>query len=82
MSRIGLALSGGGFRAALYHLGVIRYLRDAGILPQITHITAVSGGRRILVTKIQTSAQSPAAKRSAMRTEGTKSSIRLNIAGA
>ena len=44
MSRIGLALSGGGFRASLYHLGVIRYLRDAGILPTITHITAVSGG--------------------------------------
>jgi predicted acylesterase/phospholipase RssA len=44
MQRIGLALSGGGFRAAIYHLGVIRYLRDAQILPKITHITCVSGG--------------------------------------
>ncbi len=44
MSRIGLALSGGGFRATLYHLGVIRFLRDAQILPQITHLTTVSGG--------------------------------------
>ena len=44
MARIGLALSGGGFRASLYHIGVIRYLRDAGILPRITHITSVSGG--------------------------------------
>jgi predicted acylesterase/phospholipase RssA len=44
MNRIGLALSGGGFRAALYHLGVIRFLRDAGILHQVTHISAVSGG--------------------------------------
>jgi predicted acylesterase/phospholipase RssA len=26
MSNTGLALSGGGFRATLYHLGVIRYL--------------------------------------------------------
>ena len=42
--RIGLALSGGGFRACLYHLGLVRFLRDGGILPHITHITAVSGG--------------------------------------
>src|SRR6476619_3608452 len=44
MKKIGLALSGGGFRATLYHLGLVRFLRDAGILPQVTHITAVSGG--------------------------------------
>ena len=42
--KIGLALSGGGFRATLYHLGLIRFLRDANILPHVTHITAVSGG--------------------------------------
>ena len=44
MNRIGLALSGGGFRATLYHLGLARFLRDAGILSQVTHITSVSGG--------------------------------------
>src|SRR4051794_35217429 len=44
MNNIGLALSGGGFRASLYHLGLVRFLRDAGILPRVTHITAVSGG--------------------------------------
>jgi predicted acylesterase/phospholipase RssA len=44
MNKIGLALSGGGFRASLYHLGVVRFLRDAGILPQVCHITSVSGG--------------------------------------
>ncbi len=44
MNRWGLALSGGGFRATLYHLGVIRCLRDAGVLPKITHLTTVSGG--------------------------------------
>src|SRR5438270_1133524 len=44
MNRIGLALSGGGFRASLYHLGLVRFLRDAGVLPQVTHITSVSGG--------------------------------------
>jgi predicted acylesterase/phospholipase RssA len=42
--KIGLALSGGGFRATLYHLGLVRFLYDAGILPQVSHITAVSGG--------------------------------------
>src|SRR5205823_6156401 len=41
---IGLALSGGGFRASLYHLGLVRFLRDAGILTQVSHITSVSGG--------------------------------------
>ena len=42
--RIGLALSGGGFRATLYHLGVVRFLRDAGLLSQVSHVTSVSGG--------------------------------------
>jgi predicted acylesterase/phospholipase RssA len=44
MKKFGLALSGGGFRASLYHLGLVRFLRDAGILSQVTHITSVSGG--------------------------------------
>jgi predicted acylesterase/phospholipase RssA len=43
-NRIGLALSGGGFRASLYHLGLVRFLRDAGLLSRVTHITSVSGG--------------------------------------
>ena len=42
--RIGLALSGGGFRATLYHLGVVRFLRDSNLLSSVSHITAVSGG--------------------------------------
>jgi predicted acylesterase/phospholipase RssA len=44
MKKVGLALSGGGFRATLYHLGLVRFLRDAGILTNVTDITAVSGG--------------------------------------
>jgi predicted acylesterase/phospholipase RssA len=44
MKKIGLALSGGGFRATLYHLGLVRFLRDAGILSHVSHITSVSGG--------------------------------------
>jgi predicted acylesterase/phospholipase RssA len=44
MKKFGLALSGGGFRATLYHLGLVRFLRDAGLLTNVSHITAVSGG--------------------------------------
>ncbi|MEA2275251.1 MAG: hypothetical protein QOC78_211 [Solirubrobacteraceae bacterium] len=43
-TRIGLCLSGGGFRAALYGLGVVRYLAEAGLLPQVKVVSAVSGG--------------------------------------
>jgi predicted acylesterase/phospholipase RssA len=39
-----LLLSGGGFRAALFHLGVIRYLHTAGLLPRVTRIFSISGG--------------------------------------
>lgn len=42
--RIGLALSGGGFRATLFHLGVVRFLFDAGLLSRIHFIGGVSGG--------------------------------------
>ena len=44
MPKLGLALSGGGFRATLYHLGVIRYLRDTGKLEEVSDIASVSGG--------------------------------------
>jgi predicted acylesterase/phospholipase RssA len=39
-----LALSGGGFRATLYHLGVLRYLAEEGKLREIEAIYSVSGG--------------------------------------
>jgi NTE family protein len=41
---IGLCLSGGGFRAALFALGVARYLAEAGQLGKVRAISAVSGG--------------------------------------
>lgn len=43
-SRVGLALSGGGFRAAAFHLGVLRGLRQAGLLERVEAVSAVSGG--------------------------------------
>ena len=42
--RIGLCLSGGGFRAAFYALGALRYLAEAERLGQVDVISAVSGG--------------------------------------
>jgi predicted acylesterase/phospholipase RssA len=43
-SRIGLALSGGGFRASLFHLGVIRRLEELGIMQDVAVISCISGG--------------------------------------
>lgn len=43
-NKLGIAFSGGGFRATLFHLGVIKYLKDINQLKNIKHITSVSGG--------------------------------------
>ena len=43
-SGIALCLSGGGYRATLFHLGALRRLHELGILQQIDEITSVSGG--------------------------------------
>lgn len=44
VSGIDLCLSGGGYRATLFHLGVVLYLRARGKLHLIKRIYAVSGG--------------------------------------
>lgn len=46
VSRLGIALclSGGGFRAALFHLGALRRLNELGILNRVRTISSVSGG--------------------------------------
>ncbi|MFQ6029102.1 MAG: patatin-like phospholipase family protein [Dehalococcoidia bacterium] len=41
---VGLALSGGGFRAAAFHLGCLRALHDRGLLDRISVVSGVSGG--------------------------------------
>lgn len=43
-TKLGLALSGGGYRATFFHLGVVRCLRDYGRLRDVDVITSVSGG--------------------------------------
>lgn len=42
--RIGMALSGGGFRAAAFHLGAFRKLHQLGLLWKLDLLTCVSGG--------------------------------------
>lgn len=42
--KIGIALSGGGFRASLFHLGVLRRIAEMGWLPRVDAISGVSGG--------------------------------------
>jgi predicted acylesterase/phospholipase RssA len=42
--RLGLALSGGGFRAAFFHLGVLVQMARLGLLHQVEVISTVSGG--------------------------------------
>lgn len=42
--RIGLAMSGGGFRAAAFHLGVMQELKNNGLLDKIDLLSCVSGG--------------------------------------
>lgn len=41
---IGVALSGGGYRAMLYHLGALRRLNEAGLLSVVQRFSMVSGG--------------------------------------
>jgi len=43
-SGIALCLSGGGFRAALFHLGALRRLNELGVLGRVDTLSAVSGG--------------------------------------
>jgi NTE family protein len=41
---LALCLSGGGYRATLFHLGAVRRLHEVGLLERLTTISSVSGG--------------------------------------
>src|ERR1700674_4620949 len=43
-SELAVCLSGGGYRAALFHLGAIRRLNELGVLSRIAIVSSVSGG--------------------------------------
>ena len=64
IGKIGLALSGGGFRASLYHIGVLARLAELDVLRHVEVLSCVSGGsiigahyyleiRKLLQTKSQ-----------------------------
>jgi predicted acylesterase/phospholipase RssA len=44
LGKVGLALSGGGFRASLYHIGVLARLAELDLLRYVEVISCVSGG--------------------------------------
>src|SRR5262249_41685325 len=41
---VGLCLSGGGYRAMIYHVGALVRLNELGLLPRIQEFASVSGG--------------------------------------
>ncbi len=41
---VAVCLSGGGYRASLFHLGALRRLNELGVLSKVDTITSVSGG--------------------------------------
>ncbi len=42
--RVGLGLSGGGYKACIFHLGSLMRLYDMGLLPKLHRVSSVSGG--------------------------------------
>jgi predicted acylesterase/phospholipase RssA len=42
--KLGLALSGGGFRASLFHIGVLAFLAEGDLLRDVEVLSCVSGG--------------------------------------
>lgn len=44
VGKVGLALSGGGFRASFYHLGVLARLAELDVLKNVEVLSCVSGG--------------------------------------
>lgn len=42
--KVALCLSGGGFRATLFHVGALRRLNELGILSRVQTVSSVSGG--------------------------------------
>lgn len=53
--RLGLALSGGGVRAAVFHLGLLRCLAERGMMERVEQLSTVSGGSLIIAAIVSTS---------------------------
>lgn len=50
---IALALSGGGIRVMVFHLGVLRHLAERGLLESVERISTVSGGSLLVGLLLQ-----------------------------
>jgi len=59
-SGIALCLSGGGFRAALFHMGALRRLNELGALGHVDRISSVSGGSIFAAHLVETIPDWPA----------------------
>lgn len=43
LHNIGIALSGGGIRATVFHLGVLKWMAERGVLEEVKRVSSVSG---------------------------------------
>jgi predicted acylesterase/phospholipase RssA len=93
--KFGLALSGGGFRASLFHIGVLASLAEHGVLGHVEALSCVSGGsiigahyylelRRLLQTKVDSAIDAPDYVAIVQRLEdrflaGVKRNIRMRV---
>src|SRR5690242_2396041 len=50
---VALALSGGGIRAMVFHLGVMKHLAERGLLENVERISTVSGGSLLVGLLLQ-----------------------------
>ncbi len=57
MKKIGIALSGGGFRATVFHLGVLARVAETDMWDGLTHVSTVSGGTLCVAMIYQTAAE-------------------------
>jgi predicted acylesterase/phospholipase RssA len=95
--KLGLALSGGGFRASLYHIGVLARMAELDLLRHVEVISCVSGGsivgahyylllRRLLQSKADEEIRRDGLRRQFRqlleRFRGCAKNIRMNVARA
>ena len=79
LRNLGLALSGGGIRAAVFHLGVLRYLAERGVMERVTHLSTVSGGSLIVAAVITTSGMNGLALRAIWRASIRTQELRRHV---
>jgi NTE family protein len=77
--RVGLALSGGGYRAAAFHLGTLRKLYQLNILDKVDVLSTISGGSITGAAYLIKQWNYPAFEKQMINTLTTKSVVRYVI---